>query len=146
MKAPEIGSLIIRKCICLIVVVFVGCAQEQKPPKLSQIPNTNSEPNASMDSPPVGDMLDKEVVREFIKAAEQGDVLAQRTLGGMYLSGQGVPRDDKEAIKWYTKAAEQGNAEAQHILGTMYLSGRGVPQDDKEAIKWYTKAAEQGNA
>jgi len=84
--------------------------------------------------------------REFLKAAKQGNAGAQRSLGLMYRSGLGVPKNDAEAARWYRKAAEQGNAGAQRSLGLMYLSGLGVPKNDDEATHWYRKAAEQGNA
>src|ERR1035437_6913069 len=78
--------------------------------------------------------------------AEQGDALAQTSLGIMYEYGRGVPKDLAEAARWYRKAAEQGNALAQFTLGTMCADGQGVPKDDAEAIRWYRKAAEQGLA
>ena len=78
--------------------------------------------------------------------AEQGDVVAQGSLGFMYDNGRGVPQDYAEAVKWYRKAAEQGDAFAQGRLGFMYDNGYGVPQDYAEAVKWYRKAAEQGDA
>ena len=92
-------------------------------------------------------MIDKETTyRLYRKAAEQGDPTAQALVGGMYLSGEGVPRDCAEAARWYRKAAEQGNVDAQYNLGMMYDDGQGVPRDDAEAAKWYRMAAEQGNA
>ena len=71
---------------------------------------------------------------------------AQFILGGMYVTGRGVPQDDAEAVAWYRRAAEQGHALAQSNLGAMYDQGRGVPQDDAEAVAWYRRAAEQGHA
>lgn len=85
-------------------------------------------------------------LKSFRALAEQGDSLAQNTLGLMYEHSYDVAQDYKEAVKWYRKAAEQGIAQAQHNLGWMYYKGYGVAQDDKEAVKWYRKAAEQGNA
>ena len=85
-------------------------------------------------------------LREWKPLAEQGDALAQTSLGLMYVYGRGVPQDDKMAAQWYTRAAEQGLALAQNGLGLMYEYGRGVPQDDKVAAQWYTHAAEQGDA
>lgn len=142
MKAPETQSLIVRKCICLIVVVFVGCAEEQKPAKLSQIPNTKSEDyKEALD---IMQQAAKKNLRQYTKKAEQGDVEAQLTLGAVYSEGgPGVTEDYKEALKWYTKAAEQGHAGAQACLAAL-LCNKG--KDYKEAIKWCTKAAEQGHA
>jgi hypothetical protein len=40
-------------------------------------------------------------------AAEKGDARAQFSLGEMYDTGWGVPRDDAQAAQWYRKAVEQ---------------------------------------
>jgi len=87
-------------------------------------------------------------VREFAgyKAkAENGDAVAQTTLGLCYNWGIGVAQDDVEAVKWYRKAADQGNAKAQSNLGGCYASGIGVAKDEAEAVKWLRKAAAQGD-
>jgi S1-C subfamily serine protease len=68
------------------------------------------------------------------------------SLGVMYDTGDGVPKDDAEAVKWFRLAAEQGHAGAQANLGRMYRFGMGVPKDDAEAAKWYRLAADQGDA
>jgi TPR repeat protein len=87
-----------------------------------------------------------EAVKWYRKAAEQGNAIAQFSLGNKYLNGEGVSQDYAEAVKWYRKAAEQGYARAHLNLGWMYYDGRGVTQDYAEAAKWYRKAAEQGHA
>jgi TPR repeat protein len=79
----------------------------------------------------------------WLSLAEQGDEIAQSSLGVMYAKGKGVPQDYKESLKWYRLAAEQGEATAQHALGWMYTSGIGVPQDHKEAARLYRLAAKQ---
>ena len=86
-----------------------------------------------------------EALKCFIKAAEQGYVVAQYELGSRYRFGEGVPQDYSKAIKWLRKAAEQGNDFAQAELGSIYLNGEGTTQDYDEAKKWLQKAAEQGN-
>ena len=83
-------------------------------------------------------------LKELLPAAEQGDVLAQNSLAGVYANERVPARDYKQAIEWYRKAAEQGYAIAQYNLGLMYANGWGVPRDDKQALDWYRKAAEQG--
>ena len=85
-------------------------------------------------------------IKEFIKAADQGDAAAQYRLGILYHNGQGVPQDYAQAATWYRKAADQGNALAQSNLGVLYDNGQGVPQDYAQATAWYRKAADQGNA
>jgi len=77
----------------------------------------------------------------FRKAADQGDIHAQRLLGMMLEQGWGGPQDYPEALMWYRKAAEQGNAVAQSSLGTMYAEGRGVPKDSVRAYLWISVAA-----
>ena len=78
-------------------------------------------------------------------SAETGAAEAQRILGGMYVTGAGVPQDAAEAVAWYRRAAEQGDARAQYNLGGMCREGRGVPQDAAGAVAWYRHAAEQGH-
>ena len=82
-------------------------------------------------------------LKEWRPLAEQGDALAQFSLGAMYSVGEGIPQDYAEAVKWYRLAAEQGDASAQNNLGVRYDYGQGVPQDYAEAVKWYRLAAEQ---
>lgn len=81
----------------------------------------------------------------YRKAAEQGDAVAQNSMGNRYYNGEGVNQDYKEAVKWYKLSAEQGYDWAQDNLAGMFYNGKGVEQDYGEAAKWYRKAAEQGN-
>ena len=89
---------------------------------------------------------DREAVRWYQKAAEQGFAAAQCNLGFCYETGIGVDPNPKEAAAWYRKAAEQGFAIAQCNLGFCYESGIGVDRDPKEAAAWYRKATDQGYA
>jgi TPR repeat protein len=83
----------------------------------------------------------------YTKAAEQGHVFAQYSLGNLYRYSYNAEfcRDYDQAVYWYKKAAEQGNLDAQYGLGYMYDYGDEIPQDYKQAFFWYTKAAEQGH-
>lgn len=88
-----------------------------------------------------------EAINWLRKAAEQGNVDAQYSLGLLYSTGiwlVGVAEDYPEAMKWFRKAADQGNADAEDCIGGMYELGRGVPKNDKEAVRWYRMAAEKG--
>jgi TPR repeat protein len=78
-------------------------------------------------------------VRLWKPLAGQGDVRAQAQLGGMYLTGKGVPKDDFKAVHWFTKAAKQGHAGAQFRLGLMYYLGG----DYVRAYAWFTNSAIQ---
>ena len=55
---------------------------------------------------------DREAMKWFRAAAEQGIAAAQLNLGVMYANGKGVPEDDREAVKWYRAGAEQGYSRA----------------------------------
>lgn len=80
------------------------------------------------------------------KSAEQLNPMGAYCLGGLYLSGLGVPKDAAQAARWYELSAKLGLAEAQADLGIMYARGTGVAQDKSAAVKWLTLAAAQGNA
>ena len=87
-------------------------------------------------------------VEQTRKAAEEGNPVAQLTLGdayrmGGFLGGLEVTQNFREAIRWYRKAAEQGSKRAQVDLGMMYFSGKEVPADHRKAIMWLRMAAEQ---
>jgi TPR repeat protein len=83
--------------------------------------------------------------KALIVKAEEGDAEAQATLGVMYETGEGAPKDNEEAMKWFHKAAEQGHVNAQFLLGVIYYRGETAPKDDKKAAGWLRRAADQGS-
>ena len=60
---------------------------------------------------------EKEAVRLYRLAAEQGNAAAQTNLGWMYANGQGVTQDEKEAVRLYRLAAEQGEIKSKVVYG-----------------------------
>ncbi len=85
--------------------------------------------------------------------AEQGNATAQRYLGGMYLYGHGVEKNEEQAAKWfgsafksYEKRAAEGDTGGQFWIGRMYELGEGTKQDCAEGLKWQRLAAEKGDA
>lgn len=88
----------------------------------------------------------QKAIADLKEVAYAGNVAAQVQLGVIYLTGDGVNKDDAEALKWLHKAADQDNALAERYLAEMYFKGRGVPADNMEAAKWLRLAAEQGDA
>lgn len=119
-------------CLCFAGTIFLsfflaGCQRAAPPPPPPAV------------QPPVN-------LAETRSRAEQGDAAAQKLLGDLYASGQGVRRDYKEAAEWFRKAAEQGHAAAQNSLGELCEAGQGVKTSEAEAAAWYRKAAEQGLA
>ena len=84
--------------------------------------------------------------RLYRPLADQGDPLAQASLGIIYAAGLGVPQDYEAAMVWYRKAAEQGHATGLFGLGDMYFQGHGVPRDFMQAYIWFSLAASQLDA
>ena len=82
-------------------------------------------------------------INRIRKAAEQGDQHAQRQLGNMYWSGDGVEQDDEQAKHWLLKAAENGMPEAQHDLAYI-LHESGEDDERADGMRWLITAAEQG--
>jgi TPR repeat protein len=82
----------------------------------------------------------KTAVQSWRLLGDQGNVIAQSKLGGMYLDGEGVPQDDVEGARWFRKAAEQGHKDSQGMLGAMYARGLGVPQNNVQAYMWFSLA------
>lgn len=64
-----------------------------------------------------------EALPSLRNAADQGDPLAQYTLGLLCLNGLHMPQDYAQAENWFRKAAQQGFAKAQHRLGILYYYG-----------------------
>jgi TPR repeat protein len=84
--------------------------------------------------------VDSEAVKWFRRAAVQGFIDAQSSLGAMYIDGRGVPQNHAEAMRWLRLAADQGDVEAQSNLGNMYIKGTGVKRltrENEEAIIWH---------
>ncbi|MCW8885165.1 MAG: SPOR domain-containing protein [Motiliproteus sp.] len=80
----------------------------------------------------------------YMKAAEQGHLLAQRNLAALYDSGFGVPKNSWLSFRWYQRAAEQGQAHSQLMTGMMYLDGTGTLKDRKKGLYWLQQAAHSG--
>lgn len=57
-----------------------------------------------------------QALKEYQKAAQQGNSKAQSFLGYCYANGVGVIKDVAEAKKWYQQAAQQGDKDAVKAL------------------------------
>lgn len=83
----------------------------------------------------------KDAVKWYRMAAQQGHAEAQYNLGKCYESGTGVEQNYQKALKWYNKAAEQGHADAQYQLGVYYSSSYyGMKCHQVKATMWFRKA------
>ncbi|XKM14301.1 tetratricopeptide repeat protein [Orbaceae bacterium ac157xtp] len=77
------------------------------------------------------------------KLAEQGDAVAQNTLGEIYYQNALIYKGyHTKARILFEKAAEQGLAKAQYNLGSMY---RDEFNNFPIALTWFEKAAAQGD-
>lgn len=82
----------------------------------------------------------------YLKAAEQGNAIAQAKVGSIYHNGIHIKVDHLEAFKWYQKAIKEDVAEAQFGLAILYEFGQGIPKDLKKSKYWYQKARDQSYA
>ena len=82
--------------------------------------------------------------RMLLPMANDGNAVAQETLGFMYLRGEGVPADDAIAFRWFKLAALADRPDAEFETGKMYRDGRGVSPDGTAALFWFRRAADRG--
>ena len=84
-------------------------------------------------------------VKLLEEAAEKGSAAAANELGGAYLAGRGVDKDEKKALAMYQQAEKMGSASAAYNIGVCYAYGYGVKADEATAFKWFKQAAEAGS-
>jgi len=70
----------------------------------------------SMLNSPVSVMRDREAVKWYRRAADQGFVWAQRDLGECYVKGKGVVKNELLAYQWYLLASANGDETASKDL------------------------------
>ena len=86
-----------------------------------------------------------EAAKWYEKAAQLGNVEAQRIIAMRYSRGEGVNRDMGMAAYWFQQAALAGNASAQYNLAVLYHKGDGADQNTEQALYWLEQAAAQGH-
>jgi len=90
---------------------------------------------------------DAEALRLLRKAADQGSMAAQESLGIFSAMGIGMEQPSQaEALEWYKKAAQQGSLDAATNIALMYDDGIGIPKDPSQSMIWFRRAAEGGEA
>jgi len=90
---------------------------------------------------------DMAALRLLHKAADQGSMAAQESLGIFSAMGIGMEQPAPvEALAWYKKAAQQGSLDAATNIALMYADGKGIPKDPAQAMIWFRRAAEGGDA
>ena len=75
------------------------------------------------------------------RAAQRGQIDAQRLLAVKLYNGYDVETDYEEALRWTQRLAESGDAPGQMMLGSMYANGEGGPRNLVRAYMWYDIAA-----
>jgi uncharacterized protein len=93
---------------------------------------------------------EREALKWYRKAAEQGNPDAEVELGRCYEDGRGVEQDYALAAQWYRKAAEHvpnlgGAGQGRNDLGLLYMEGPGVPKDYVQAYMWFSLAGTEAN-
>jgi uncharacterized protein len=89
---------------------------------------------------------DAEALRLLHKAADQGFMAAEESLGIFSETGIGMERPaPTEALEWYKKAAQQGSLDADTNIALMYSGGIGLPKDQAQALIWFRRAAAGGD-
>ena len=83
-------------------------------------------------------------LKSFSAAAAKGNPKAEAYLGGMYVMGQGVPKNFGLGVSWVTASAQQDDPHGQMLMGILYSAGWGVVKDQVAAVRWYRLAAVQG--
>ncbi|WP_158650337.1 tetratricopeptide repeat protein [Helicobacter felis] len=87
-----------------------------------------------------------EYLHEAIQQEDAQSAEAYYTLGQMYYSGQGVPKDEIKFRQCLEKSAAMGYARAFDGLGLIYELGKGVVQDYSKARACYLRASSMGCA
>ena len=86
-----------------------------------------------------------DIYKKLLPAAENGDAVAQVSLGNLYARGLGVKQSYEKAFYWYKKASNLNNSDGYVSLGLMYNLGQYVKQDFTRAVDLYRKAIEIDN-
>ncbi|CAO3675937.1 unnamed protein product [Rhizopus stolonifer] len=87
-----------------------------------------------------------QAVQWLKRAADRDDVYAQRELGKIYLSGEGLAANHAIAFQLLQKATVKNDPEAMAFLGHCYRKGTGVDKNLDMASEYYLKSASLGYA
>lgn len=90
-------------------------------------------------------MDSSEGVTWLVKAAEQAHSPSLTRLGGMYLEGDGVPKDVAKGAELIERSGGIGAQFHAVRVGSLYEEGKEVPRDMAAAMKWYRKGADVGD-
>ena len=75
------------------------------------------------------------------KGIKNNEPVAFRTLGLMYINGDGVQKNYKLALDYFQQAFKHGYINAAYDIGVMYRNGEGITKNRQTAKKYYLIAA-----
>ena len=79
-------------------------------------------------------------------SAKQGNANGQFGLAQMYISGEGIKKDDKRAFELLNQSAKQNHIESIILLATSYERGwMSLEKDFSQAVSLYQKVAQLGD-
>ncbi|MBQ1947354.1 MAG: DUF1883 domain-containing protein, partial [Clostridia bacterium] len=81
----------------------------------------------------------------YHKAADEGNMCSQNSLGICYRDGLGVPQSNEQAVAWFEKACESGSPDGAYNLAECYYVGSGVEKNIGKALEFWEKAAKLGH-
>lgn len=93
-----------------------------------------------------GEALDGTQLELFTRACDAGFMEGCGDLGGLYITGQGTPRDPARAAMLFEKSCRAGFPGGCSNLGLMYFRGDGVTQDKPKGLSFLKQACDQGSA
>jgi len=89
------------------------------------------------------DDQDYDKAKKYLKkACDGGKAQGCELLGGLYLLGKGVKKDEEKALELFEKACDDGDAHGCEAAGKMIRDGRGGSADPAKAKKLLTKACD----
>ena len=144
-----------KKLILLVVItnLILGCSNT-KNNELSNFEKIHLNSSEAMYSQNENYILakgyentnDRLYIEHVIKAAEEGDPIAQNELANNYAFGEKVEHNSELFVLWAERSALQGYTIAQLNLGTAYYLGvNGLNKDNIQAKKWLSMAAQNGD-
>ena len=84
---------------------------------------------------------------ELLQKAENGDSIAQYSLGEIYADKKSVFKDYKKAFEWFLKSAKGGYINGMLKVAALYYVGLGCNgPDTSQEQYWYRRAIEAGSS
>ena len=78
------------------------------------------------------------------KASDQGNAVAQASLGMALIMGRGVPENKTQGIQLLKESAGRSNPAGMYGLGVCLINGNGIKKDVKQGVKLIKSAANSG--